>query len=191
LKLNDTMAAGLERGVWKTGLLAVAGLLGFLLATGQLAQGATQTHATVQLKATSVGKVLVGANGRTLYLFTHDKGAKSRCAGQCAAFWPPLTVTAKPVAGAGIKASMLGWTKRADGKMQVTYNHHPLYFFKLDKKSGQVNGEGFNHFGGLWWVVSAKGVAVKKSNAPATTTTTSTTPTTTTTSGGGGGYGSY
>jgi predicted lipoprotein with Yx(FWY)xxD motif len=179
----------LERGVWKVGALALGGLLGFLLATGQLAHGATQSHATVQVKATSLGKVLVGANGHTLYLFMHDKAGKSLCKGACAAFWPPLTVTAKPVAGTGVKASMLGWTKRSDGKLQVTYNHHPLYRFSLDKKAGQVNGEGVNHFGGLWWAVSARGLAVKKAAAPATTTTSTSTGTTTTS--GGGGYGSY
>jgi predicted lipoprotein with Yx(FWY)xxD motif len=182
----------LERGVWKVAALALAGLIGFLLATGQLAHGATNVHATVSLKSTSLGKVLVASNGRTLYLFTHDKRNKSLCSGQCASFWPPLTVSAKPVAGAGIKASMLGWTKRSNGKLQVTYNHHPLYFFKLDKKSGQVNGEAVDHFGGLWGAVSAKGAAVKKS-AAAPATTTSSTETTTTSSyptgpGGGVGY---
>ena len=175
----------LERGVWKAAaVLALMGLLGYLAASGAVANGATRTHATVSLKSTSLGKILVAANGHTLYLFTHDKSGKSLCSGQCAAFWPPLVVKAKPTAGAGVKASMLGWTKRADGKLQVTYNHHPLYFFKLDKKAGQVAGEGFNHFGGLWWVMSAKGAAVKKA-APAPTTT-DTTSTTTTTSGGGG-----
>lgn len=174
----------LERGVWKALALAVAGLIGFLLATGQLAHGATQSHATVQVRATSLGKVLVTASGRTLYLFMHDKSGKSTCSGQCATFWPPLTVSAKPVAGAGVNASMLGWTKRADGKLQVTYNHHPLYRFTGDKAAGQVNGEGINHFGGLWWAINARGLAVKKT---AMTTSTSTTPTTT--SAGGGGYG--
>ena len=185
----------LERGVWKGAGLALAGLIGFLLATGQFALGATNVHATVSLKSTSLGKVLVAANGHTLYLFTHDKSSKSLCSGQCATFWPPLTVSAKPVAGAGVKASMLGWTKRSNGKLQVTYNHHPLYFFKLDKKVGQVNGQAIDHFGGLWWAVSARGFAVKKkpaSSPPPTTTSgsTSTSPTTTTTAGGGG-YGSY
>jgi predicted lipoprotein with Yx(FWY)xxD motif len=180
----------LERGVWKVAALALAGLIGFLLANGQLAHGATQSHATVQVKATSLGKVLVNASGHTLYLFMHDKSGKSSCTGQCATFWPPVTVAVKPVAGAGVKASMLGWTKRADGKMQVTYNHHPLYLFSLDKKAGQVNGEGVNHFGGLWWAVSSRGLAVKKA-AAAPATTTSTSQTTTTSAGGGGGYGSY
>ncbi len=190
------MELNLERGVWKTGAaLALMGLLGYLAATGGVANGATRAHASVAVKSTSLGKVLVAANGRTLYLFTHDLSGKSRCTGQCASLWPPLTVTAKPAAGAGIKASLLGWTKRADGKMQVTYNHHPLYFFAEDAKAGQVNGEGINHFGGLWWAVSAHGTAVKKAAAaPPTTTTTSSggttsTPTTTTTPGAGGyGY---
>lgn len=179
----------LERGAWKTAaVLALAGLLGYLAASGSIAHGATSTHSTVALKSTRFGKVLVAANGHTLYLFTHDLSGKSRCSGQCAVFWPPLIVTTKPTAGTGVNASMLGWTKRANGTMQVTYNHHPLYFFKLDKSAGQVNGEGVNHFGGLWWVVSAHGIAVKKAMSASTTTTTSST---TTTSGGGGGYGSY
>jgi predicted lipoprotein with Yx(FWY)xxD motif len=188
------MELNLERGVWKTvAALALMGLLGYLAATGSIARGATQAHATVSLRSTSLGKVLVGANGRTLYLFMHDAAGKSRCTGQCASFWPPLIVSAKPVAGTGLKASMIGWTKRSDGKMQVTYNHHPLYFFKLDTKAGQVNGEGVNHFGGLWWTVSARGTAIKKAAAapPTTTTTTSTAPGYTqpaTTTTGGLGY---
>lgn len=183
-------ALNLERGAWKTAaVLALAGLLGYLAASGAIANGATRSTASVSLKTTSFGKVLVAANGHTLYLFTHDLSGKSRCSGQCAVFWPPLTVAAKPTAGSGVTASMLGWTKRSDGKMQVTYNHHPLYFFKLDKKAGQVNGEGVNHFGGLWWVVSARGLAVKHAMSGGTTTTT--TSSTTTTSGGGGGYGTY
>jgi predicted lipoprotein with Yx(FWY)xxD motif len=178
----------LERGVWKTVAgLALMGLLGYLAATGGVANGATNVRGTVSLKSTSLGKVLVAANGHTLYLFTHDTANKSRCTGQCASFWPPLTVTAKPVAGAGVKASLLGWTKRSDGKMQVTYNRHPLYYFKLDKRAGQLNGEGFNHFGGLWWTVSARGTAVKKTaSAPASTTTQTTTTTPTYTNPGYG-----
>ena len=105
-----------------------------------------------------MGKVLVAANGRTLYLFTADKG-KSACYGQCAAYWPPL-IAAKPSAGVGLKASLLGTTTRKDGKLQVTYRGHPLYFFVQDKKVGDVKGQGFVHFGGAWWVVSAAGTRI-------------------------------
>jgi predicted lipoprotein with Yx(FWY)xxD motif len=129
-----------------------------LIAAGSVAAGALGSgkKPTVELRTTAVGKVLVAANGRTLYLFTADKGKTSTCYGQCATFWPPLIAT-KPSAGAGVKASLLGTTKRKDGKLQVTYAGHPLYSFANDKKAGDVNGQAFVHFGGAWWVVSAAG----------------------------------
>ena len=133
-----------------------------LMAAGVLAGAASAatSTSTISLRTTAVGKVLVAANGRTLYLFTADKGKKSTCYGQCAGYWPPL-FAGTPTAGVGLKASMLGTTKRRDGKLQVTYAGHPLYFFVQDKKAGQVNGQGFVHFGGSWWVVSAAGISIK------------------------------
>ena len=62
---------------------------------------ASTKASTIALKSTAVGKVLVGANGRTLYLFTADKGTKSVCYGQCATYWPPL-IAGKPTAGNGV-----------------------------------------------------------------------------------------
>ena len=105
-----------------------------LLAAGVLAAAAfaAPNTSTISLRTTAVGKVLVAANGRTLYLFTADKGKKSTCYGQCAGYWPPL-FAGKPRVGAGLKAAMLGTTKRRDGKLQVTYAGHPLYFFVQDK----------------------------------------------------------
>jgi muconolactone delta-isomerase len=100
------------------------------IAAGVLAAAtlASTSASTISLKSTGVGNVLVGANGRTPYLFTADKGPKSVCYGQCATCWPPL-IAGKPTAGKGLKASLLGTTKRKDGKLQVTYDGHPLYFF--------------------------------------------------------------
>ena len=133
-----------------------------LVAAGALAAVAVASAktSTISLRPTAVGKVLVAAHGRTLYLFTADKGKRSTCYGQCAAYWPPL-IASKPSVGAGLKASMLGTTKRKDGKLQVTYGGHPLYYFVQDKKAGQVKGQGFVHFGGSWWVVSAAGMSIK------------------------------
>jgi len=133
-----------------------------LTAAGVLAAAASAatSTSTISLRTTAVGKVLVAANGRTLYLFTADKGKKSTCYGQCAGYWPPL-FAATPTVGAGLKASMLGTTKRRDGKLQVTYAGHPLYYFVQDKKAGDVKGQGFVHFGGSWWVVSAAGMSIK------------------------------
>jgi len=133
-----------------------------LLAAGMLAAAASATASTstVSLRTTAVGKVLVAAKGRTLYLFTADKGKKSTCYGQCAAYWPPFYADS-PTVGSGLKASVLGTTKRKDGKLQVTYAVHPLYFFAEDIKARQIKGQGFVHFGGSWWVVSAVGTSIK------------------------------
>jgi predicted lipoprotein with Yx(FWY)xxD motif len=127
-----------------------------VLATAAFASTKTST---IALKSTAVGKVLVGANGRTLYLFTADKSAKSACYGQCATYWPPL-LAGKATVGSGLDASMLGTTKRKGGKLQVTYDGHPLYFFAVDKKAGDIKGQGYVHFGGTWWTVSAAGAKV-------------------------------
>jgi predicted lipoprotein with Yx(FWY)xxD motif len=136
----------------KFGLIAVA----TVAAAGVLATAAvaSTSKSTISLRKTAVGNVLVAANGRTAYLFTADKGTKSTCYGKCAAAWPPL-LSAKPTAGAGLSASKLGTTKRKDGKLQVTYSGHPLYYFAPDKQAGAVNGQSVVHFGGTWWVGSA------------------------------------
>ena len=112
---------------------------------------------SVKLASTKLGKVLVDAQGRTLYLFEADKGAMSACGGACASVWPPLTITGKPTAGSGITASKLGTTKRSDGSTEVTYNGHPLYTYAGDSGPGQTAGQGIDGFGAEWYVLSAAG----------------------------------
>jgi predicted lipoprotein with Yx(FWY)xxD motif len=121
------------------------------------------TSGTVSLGSTGLGKVLVGPNGRTLYLFEKDKGGKSACTGGCAAAWPPLTTTGKPTAGAGVNAAMLSVTKRPDGKSQAVYAGHPLYYYAADTKAGDTTGQGLDAFGAKWYVLSAAGSKVVKS----------------------------
>src|SRR6476659_6636246 len=154
-------------------LMAVAGTVGFLLADSP-AHSATAkdsgraTSGTVSLRKTALGKILVSSKGRTLYLFAKDRGGRSACTGSCATYWPPLVSAAKPTAGAGVKAALLGRTRRSNGAMQVTYNKHPLYTFALDKAPGQVTGEGKLAFGAKWYGVSAAGAAVTKATPTGT-----------------------
>jgi predicted lipoprotein with Yx(FWY)xxD motif len=133
-------------------------------AAGKSASAADHTPAiasvakrTVEQRTTSLGKVLVNSEGRTLYLFKKDSRGKSACSGECAKFWPPLRVSGKPTAGAGISASKLGTIRRSDGRPQVTYNGHPLYTFMQDTKAGQTHGEGLTAFGARWFVLSSAG----------------------------------
>ena len=139
-------------------IVFVTVLAASVLATAAFASTKTST---IALKSTAVGKVLVGANGRTLYLFTADKGTKSVCYGQCATYWPPL-IAGKPTVSAGLNASMLGTTKRKDGKLQVTYGGHPLYYFVSDRRPGQTTGQGINQFGAPWWILSATGKEIHR-----------------------------
>jgi predicted lipoprotein with Yx(FWY)xxD motif len=155
-------------------LTAMLGVVGLLVA-GSIARSATQANGTVSLSKTKLGEVLVSSRGHTLYMFMRDRNGKSSCSGSCAKFWPPYLQHGKATAGSGVKASLLGTTRRSNGSMQVTYKKHPLYAFALDKKAGQTNGEGQVAFGGKWYAVSAKGTAVVKAPMPSPTTTTTTT----------------
>jgi predicted lipoprotein with Yx(FWY)xxD motif len=123
---------------------------------------ASAQGASVKVAPSSLGRILVDAHGKTLYLWAHDKGHTSTCNGQCARYWPPLVTSAKPRAGAGARGALLGTSRRADGRTQVTYHGHPLYSFAGDKRAGDVKGEGLTGFGGRWDPVSAAGTAVKK-----------------------------
>jgi predicted lipoprotein with Yx(FWY)xxD motif len=113
--------------------------------------------ATVGVANTSLGNVLVDSQGRTLYLFQKDSGTKSACFGACASAWPPLRASGKPTVGSGANASLVGTTKRSDGKPQVTYNGHPVYLYTGDQKAGDTNGQGLTAFGGSWFALSSAG----------------------------------
>jgi predicted lipoprotein with Yx(FWY)xxD motif len=113
--------------------------------------------ATVKTRSSSLGKILVDAKGRTLYLFEKDKGGTSACYGQCATYWPPLLTHGNPTAAAGAKASLLGTTRRSNGAMQVTYAHHPLYRYAGDARPGQTTGQGSKAFGAGWYVLRPTG----------------------------------
>jgi predicted lipoprotein with Yx(FWY)xxD motif len=167
-----------------TVFIAAAALSGLVLASAALGHVSSASSpqapkgALVTLGKTTLGKVLVDARGRTLYLFEKDKRGKSACYGACATYWPPLVSSAKPRAARGVRASLLGVTKRTDGKRQVTYAGHPLYTFSLDTRAGQTSGQGLTDFGGTWAVVAASGRAVKSTASSGS-------------SGGSSGYGGY
>ncbi len=166
----------MTHGVVVLTLTAMLVVIGFLVA-GSVARSATGTTGTVLLRNTKLGMILVNSRGHTLYLFGKDRNGKSACSPSCAKFWPPSLHQGKPTAGSGVKASLLGTTRRSNGTVQLTYNKHPLYTFVLDKKAGQTNGEGNVAFGGKWYALSARGTAVVKSTTTTTTTTTGTTTT--------------
>jgi predicted lipoprotein with Yx(FWY)xxD motif len=140
---------------------------------------ATNTSATgVKTASTGKGTVLVNSAGRTLYWFVPDTSTKSNCNGSCTTFWPPLT--GKQTAASGVSLSgTFGSITRSGGVTQTTYDGHPLYTFAGDTAAGQVNGNGKNESGGLWWAVTPSGAKLTGASAPSSSSSTS----------GGGGYG--
>ena len=146
---------------WLIGAAALATLaVSILLLHPPATHAAPASSTVVSTAKTSLGQILVNSRGHTLYLFGKDRNGKSACSGQCATFWPPLIANGKPRVAGGAKASLIGSVKRADGRRQVTYNHHPLYTFVKDTKPGQTRGEGFSAFGAKWYAVSPAGAKV-------------------------------
>ena len=101
----------------------------------------------VNAAVTSLGAVLVGQDGHTLYVHGGDTATSSTCIGGCATAWPPLTVTAGATATAGKGVTgKLGTLARPDGTTQVTYDGMPLYGWQNDTKPGDVTGQGVGGF---------------------------------------------
>jgi len=138
-----------------------------LLATASLAAAGfagseSGPRGTVAVAKSKLGRILVDGRGRSLYLFARDRSRRSMCFTACATYWPPLIASGRPVPGAGARASLLGRTKRSDGRWQVTYNGHPLYTYRGDSAQGQTNGEEVDAYGGEWYLVSPAGSKVER-----------------------------
>ena len=114
---------------------------------------------TVKVVDSQFGRVIADRRGEALYLFDKEKSKRSRCYGECAVAWPPVLTNGKPRAGAGADADLLGTTKRRNGKLQATYNGHPLYYYQ-DDEPGRILCQGVDEFGGLWLVVNPRGEPV-------------------------------
>jgi predicted lipoprotein with Yx(FWY)xxD motif len=121
---------------------------------------AVGTAATVDLRASSLGQIVVDAQGRTLYLFEADKGGKSACDGPCATAWPPYLSNGAPQAGTGASGGLISTTVRGNGTTQVTYGGHPLYYFVGDKAPGDVTGQDIDQFGAKWYVLDKAGAKI-------------------------------
>jgi predicted lipoprotein with Yx(FWY)xxD motif len=124
---------------------------------GRYSSAATSSGGTVGVGRTPLGRILVDARGRTLYLFEADKPEMSACSGACASIWPPLTTKAAPHVGRGVTAAALGTINGPGGQRKVTYHGHPLYTYAGDTKPGDITGQGLNQFGAEWYVISPGG----------------------------------
>jgi predicted lipoprotein with Yx(FWY)xxD motif len=191
---NDNQQAGRVRRrsrVLKTSAATTA--LALVAAVVAAMAFASSTVAIDSASNSTLGEhVLVNSQGRTLYVLSPETAHHLLCkSAECLKFWPPLTISStkeKIKLGSGVHGKV-AWIKRSNGTLQVTLNGLPLYRFAEDKANGEVNGQNFKGFGGVWHVLGDSGkpssTALPSTNAPASSesTGTSTTP-----SSGGYGY---
>lgn len=117
------------------------------------------TGTRITLRGSDYGKILFDGRGQAIYLFEKEQTSKPECYGECADAWPPVYTKGTPRAGSGIAPGLLGVTRRSDGRSQVTYNGHPLYFY-AHEGTGEVRCQNVFLNGGKWLVVTADGKPV-------------------------------
>ena len=123
--------------------------------------GAEMQVATLIVRNTRFGRMLFDGKGRALDAFTRDRrGGPSRCYGACAAAWPVYFRQGAPVAGRGVQKSLIGSVRRRGGRLQVTYNGWPLYYY-AHEKAGEVKCQNVTTHGGTWLVVRPNGTLVR------------------------------
>jgi predicted lipoprotein with Yx(FWY)xxD motif len=121
------------------------------------------SRATLKLRQTSVGTILVNGRGFTLYAFTKDRRNHEACQSisGCPSLWPLVSGAARPTLGPGVKRSLVGTITLKSGKKQLMYGGHPLYTYEADSGPGQTFYVNFLQFGGRWPAVNAAGATVK------------------------------
>jgi predicted lipoprotein with Yx(FWY)xxD motif len=163
---EDTMHTRTLAAVTLAGAALLAACGGGGSAAPQVAgsSGGAQHHApaaTIAVRSTALGDVLVDAHGRTLYGFTNDTAGTSTCTGVCAAEWPPLNVTAGWTSGTGVDRATFHTVARGTDT-QLVAGRWPLYRFVGDRRPGDVTGQGVESF----FVVRADGSLFKGTAAP-------------------------
>ncbi len=152
-------------------ILALGGCAAILAAGAVLAPGAPAAPAasaqakagrgSIAVGASRYGRILFDGRGHALYAFTRDPRNRATCYGACAKAWPPFLVSARPAAGRGSRASLIGTVRRRDGRLQATYAGRPLYYYVGDNAPGVVLCQNVEEFGGLWLVLRAGGALVR------------------------------
>ena len=131
----------------------LAAVLAAVIVGSALAASRQHVVSTAQ-NATLHKRVLVTQKGLTLYSLSVERKGKFICTDSgCLSFWHPLLVR-KGTIPTGV--SHLGTVRRpgSGSRVQVTFRGAPLYTFYLDRKRGDVGGEGFKDVG-TWHAASA------------------------------------
>jgi predicted lipoprotein with Yx(FWY)xxD motif len=133
-----------SQAIRRVGILASSTLAAAILA---LTASAATAPVVMTAKNPALHKtILVNRSGLTLYSLSAERHGRFICTGSCLTLWHPLIVK-KGVKPHGVRG--LGTVRRPEGRTQVTYHGGPLYTFYLDRKRGDIGGNGFKDVG-VW-----------------------------------------
>jgi predicted lipoprotein with Yx(FWY)xxD motif len=142
-----------------TALLALLAASAVFAACGSGSTHGGESTVVASAKKAKVGSVIVDAHGRTLYRFTAEAQGLPVCTGACVGTWrPALAATAS-----GLPKHVATVRRPDGGKLQLTYDGHPLYRYAGDRSKADAKGEGV---GGQWFVVKAGGSASSGASQP-------------------------
>jgi predicted lipoprotein with Yx(FWY)xxD motif len=119
-------------------------------ASGSSGSSGAGSGAVTSARKAKVGSVIVDAQGRTLYRFTAEAQGVPVCTGACVGTWPPALAGS----ASGLPDHVATVRRPDGGKLQLTYDGHPLYRYAGDQSKADANGEGV---GGQWYVLKAGG----------------------------------
>ncbi|MBP2384811.1 COG4315 family predicted lipoprotein [Paeniglutamicibacter kerguelensis] len=105
------------------------------------------------------GTIVVDGKGMSLYFFTKDtKDTKvSACTGECLAAWPIAVASSETPVIEGVTGKV-GTITSPDGKLQLTLNGMPLYYFAQDTKPGDILGQDVKE---VWYLAAPDGSMIE------------------------------
>lgn len=105
------------------------------------------------------GTIVVDGKGMSLYYFTKDtKDTKvSACLDGCLKAWPIAVASSATPVVEGVTGKV-GTITSPDGKLQLTLEGMPLYYFAQDTKAGDILGQGVNS---VWYLAAPDGAMIK------------------------------
>ena len=147
-------------GLTSLALLGSASIVAGLAAAATA--GKSSGGAVLELHSTKLGAILVNSRGYTIYAFTKDARNSDQCAriADCLTVWPAVTTSGRPIAGRGVRSSLIG-TITLKGRKQVTYAGHPLYTYVADTHPAQTTYVNILQFGGRWPALNSAGQEIK------------------------------
>ena len=126
---------------------------------GTTAPSATSASMDLKTATSTLGNIVVDGKGMSLYFYTKDtKGTTtSACTGACLDAWPIAVASSATPKVEGITGTAATITS-PDGKLQLTLNGMPLYYFAQDTKPRDVLGQGVKE---VWYLSTPAGEMIK------------------------------